>query len=128
MTPAEGANQRNAVLAGFLGWALDAFDFFILTLVIDDIAKLPVVLRRGGASQSRDMRYATSTRTLITTITMPLALTNDSCVQPMTLPRVLLLRDLAVPHRGYDPGHHIGRGRMQEQAGFWCYSPATVPL
>src|ERR1700745_1678519 len=33
------ANQRNAVLAGFLGWTLDAFDFFILTLVIDDVAK-----------------------------------------------------------------------------------------
>src|SRR5436305_5580170 len=39
MTPAERKNQRNAVLAGFLGWTLDAFDFFILTLVIDDIAK-----------------------------------------------------------------------------------------
>src|SRR3954449_8165213 len=39
MTPTERANQRNAVLAGFLGWTLDAFDFFILTLVIDDIAK-----------------------------------------------------------------------------------------
>src|SRR3954471_980667 len=38
MTPTERANQRNAVLAGFLGWTLDAFDFFILTLVIDDIA------------------------------------------------------------------------------------------
>ncbi|HXI30870.1 MAG TPA: MFS transporter [Vicinamibacterales bacterium] len=38
MTPAERANQRNAVLAGFLGWTLDAFDFFILTLVIEDIA------------------------------------------------------------------------------------------
>jgi SHS family lactate transporter-like MFS transporter len=38
MTKAERANQRNAVLAGFLGWTLDAFDFFILTLVIDDIA------------------------------------------------------------------------------------------
>src|SRR5947209_10903135 len=39
MTPAERANQRNAVLAGFLGWTLDAFDFFILTLVIDDVAR-----------------------------------------------------------------------------------------
>src|SRR4051812_15124098 len=39
MTPVERANQRNAVLAGFLGWTLDALDFFILTLVIDDIAK-----------------------------------------------------------------------------------------
>ena len=38
MTPAERTNQRNAVLAGFLGWTLDAFDFFILTLVIDDVA------------------------------------------------------------------------------------------
>jgi len=39
MTKAQRANQRNAVLAGFLGWTLDAFDFFILTLVVDDIAK-----------------------------------------------------------------------------------------
>src|SRR5918912_2623819 len=39
MTREERVNQRNAVLAGFLGWTLDAFDFFILTLVIDDIAK-----------------------------------------------------------------------------------------
>jgi SHS family lactate transporter-like MFS transporter len=31
-------DQQNAVIAGFLGWTLDAFDFFILTLVIDDIA------------------------------------------------------------------------------------------
>src|SRR5262245_65471428 len=35
---ADAANQRNAVLAGFLGWTLDAFDFFILTLVIEDLA------------------------------------------------------------------------------------------
>lgn len=33
------AGQRNAVLAGFLGWMLDAFDFFIVTLVINDLAK-----------------------------------------------------------------------------------------
>jgi SHS family lactate transporter-like MFS transporter len=39
LTPAERANQRNAVLPGFLGWTLDAFDFFILTLVIDDVAR-----------------------------------------------------------------------------------------
>src|SRR6476469_6551123 len=32
-------NQRNAVLAGFLGWTFDAFDFFVLTLVIDDVAR-----------------------------------------------------------------------------------------
>jgi len=38
-TASARANQRNAVLAGFLGWTLDAFDFFILTLVIDDVAK-----------------------------------------------------------------------------------------
>ena len=39
LTQPEKSNQRNAVLAGFLGWTLDAFDFFILTLVVDDIAK-----------------------------------------------------------------------------------------
>ncbi len=39
MTKAERANQRNAVLAGFLGWTFDAFDFFVLTFVIDDVAR-----------------------------------------------------------------------------------------
>lgn len=32
-------NQRNAVLAGFLGWTLDAFDFFILTFILGTVAK-----------------------------------------------------------------------------------------
>lgn len=32
-------NQHYAVIAGFLGWTFDAFDFFILTFVIDDVAK-----------------------------------------------------------------------------------------
>jgi len=32
-------NQRNAVLACFLGWTLDAFDFFIIVFVFKDIAK-----------------------------------------------------------------------------------------
>jgi SHS family lactate transporter-like MFS transporter len=36
---ADAGNQRNAVLAGFLGWTLDAFDFFILTLLIEDLAR-----------------------------------------------------------------------------------------
>jgi SHS family lactate transporter-like MFS transporter len=31
-------NQRNALLAGFLGWTLDAFDFFILTFVLATVA------------------------------------------------------------------------------------------
>lgn len=35
---AEKRNQRNAVLAGFLGWTLDAFDFFILTFVLATVA------------------------------------------------------------------------------------------
>ena len=33
------ANQRNALLAGFLGWTLDAFDFFVLTYVLNDVAR-----------------------------------------------------------------------------------------
>jgi SHS family lactate transporter-like MFS transporter len=32
------ANQRNAVLAGFLGWTLDAFDFFVLVFLFDTLA------------------------------------------------------------------------------------------
>lgn len=31
--------QRSAVVASFLGWTLDAFDFFLLTFVLTDIAK-----------------------------------------------------------------------------------------
>lgn len=34
----ERANQRNALLAGFLGWTLDAFDFFVLTFVVVPVA------------------------------------------------------------------------------------------
>jgi SHS family lactate transporter-like MFS transporter len=38
-SPAERANQRNALIAGFVGWTLDAFDFFILTYVLNDVAR-----------------------------------------------------------------------------------------
>jgi SHS family lactate transporter-like MFS transporter len=31
-------NQRNVLLAGFLGWTLDAFDFFILVMVLQAVA------------------------------------------------------------------------------------------
>src|SRR4030088_399621 len=33
------AKQLNAVIACFLGWTLDAFDFFILIFVVRDVAK-----------------------------------------------------------------------------------------
>jgi SHS family lactate transporter-like MFS transporter len=36
--PADRAAQRNAVIAGFLGWTLDAFDFFILVMVLPAVA------------------------------------------------------------------------------------------
>jgi MFS transporter, SHS family, lactate transporter len=39
LSAAERSNQRNALLAGFLGWTLDAFDFFILVMVLDAVAK-----------------------------------------------------------------------------------------
>ncbi|HUX67463.1 MAG TPA: MFS transporter [Terriglobales bacterium] len=38
VTSEDRANQRNAVLAGFLGWTLDAFDFFVLVFVLGPIA------------------------------------------------------------------------------------------
>lgn len=37
-SPPNQSTQRDAVLVGFLGWTLDAFDFFILTFVISDVA------------------------------------------------------------------------------------------
>jgi SHS family lactate transporter-like MFS transporter len=33
------ANQRNALAAGFLGWTLDAFDFFVLAFVLAPVAR-----------------------------------------------------------------------------------------
>jgi SHS family lactate transporter-like MFS transporter len=36
---ADRANRRNAVLSGFLGWTIDAFDFFVLIFVVSAIAK-----------------------------------------------------------------------------------------
>ena len=33
------SKQRSAVLASYLGWTLDAFDFFILVFVLKDVAK-----------------------------------------------------------------------------------------
>src|SRR5437764_1450653 len=39
MSREQRANARNALIAGFLGWTLDAFDFFILVLVLDAVAK-----------------------------------------------------------------------------------------
>ncbi len=33
------ANSRNALIAGFLGWTLDAFDFFILILTLGAVAR-----------------------------------------------------------------------------------------
>ena len=43
------APQRRAVIAAFLGWTLDAFDFFVLTFVTADLArqfdvKIPAIL------------------------------------------------------------------------------------
>lgn len=39
IAPLTRADQRNAVLAGFLGWTLDAFDFFILVMVVPAVAR-----------------------------------------------------------------------------------------
>jgi MFS transporter, SHS family, lactate transporter len=37
-SPADRASARNALIAGFLGWTLDAFDYFILTYVLAEVA------------------------------------------------------------------------------------------
>jgi SHS family lactate transporter-like MFS transporter len=37
-SPSGGKGQYHAVLAGFLGWTLDAFDFFIVVFLFDTLA------------------------------------------------------------------------------------------
>src|SRR4029453_8972219 len=40
MAPAEKSSDHvHAVIASFLGWTLDAFDFFLVVFVLTDIAK-----------------------------------------------------------------------------------------
>ena len=40
MTPATGRSEHfHAVTASFLGWTLDAFDFFLVVFALTDIAK-----------------------------------------------------------------------------------------
>ncbi len=60
-TAADRANQRNAVLAGFLGWTFDAFDFFVLTFVLDDVARS---LGRGRADIALALTLALAMRPL----------------------------------------------------------------
>ena len=54
---AETRNMRKAVAAGFLGWTIDAFDFFVLVFCVSAIAKdfgrsVPdVALTREGRPQ-----------------------------------------------------------------------------
>jgi hypothetical protein len=45
-------SQRSAVLASYLGWAVDAFDFFILVLVMDDIEEEFGIWRAPAHRQS----------------------------------------------------------------------------
>ena len=37
-------DQKKTVAAAFLGWMLDAFDFFLLTFLLKDIAKAVAIL------------------------------------------------------------------------------------
>ena len=42
MKNAEGSGSYHAVLAGFFGWTLDAFDFFVVVFLFDVLAKRSV--------------------------------------------------------------------------------------
>ena len=49
-------DQRNAFFAAWLGWAMDAFDYFLLVFVISDVAKdfdRPASRSRPTASGAR---------------------------------------------------------------------------
>jgi MFS transporter, SHS family, lactate transporter len=43
--------QRNAVLAAFLGWTLDAFDFFLFVFIIPEVAAEFLPEAQNGATQ-----------------------------------------------------------------------------
>ena len=43
-------DQRNAFLAAYLGWTLDAFDFFVVVFVLKDIEKEFHASPQQGAS------------------------------------------------------------------------------
>ena len=42
------SDQWHAVTASFLGWTLDAFDFFVLVFLVDTLAKAFTVNVRAG--------------------------------------------------------------------------------
>ena len=45
--------QRHVVAASYLGWTLDAFDFFIMVFVLTDIAKVLDDQDPGEAAEGR---------------------------------------------------------------------------
>jgi SHS family lactate transporter-like MFS transporter len=49
------SNARHAVLAGFFGWTLDAFDFFVVVFLIDTLA------HQFGVSKTEIVRTLTAT-------------------------------------------------------------------
>ena len=54
-TPAAARGARHAVLAGFFGWTLDAFDFFIVVFLFDTLA------RQFGVSKAQIVLTTTAT-------------------------------------------------------------------
>src|SRR3954464_10473957 len=46
-------DQRNAFLAAWLGWAMDAFDYFLLIFVITDVAETFHPDKNGAAGATR---------------------------------------------------------------------------
>ena len=46
------SDQRHAIAASFMGWTLDAFDFFVLTFVVKDL------LAQFGAKSAADILLA----------------------------------------------------------------------
>ena len=88
MTIEERRNQRNAVLAGFLGWTLDAFDYFVLTFVIADIAR----------------SFGRSTPDIALTLTLALARLPVPPRETLRLTRCVRLRQYGLRHARSNTG------------------------
>ena len=55
--------ERHAVTAAYLGWALDAFDFFVLVFVLSDVAaEFPCRHSRRGPGADPDLGVPASGR------------------------------------------------------------------
>jgi hypothetical protein len=70
--------QRSVVVASFLGWTLDAFDFFLLVFVLKDIAQeFGTGISEGYLCHPADARNAADRRLFVRACCRPVGKATD---------------------------------------------------